>query len=273
MNTISGGTTFGNIAAFVQNNHRAMLGQMSTVASGLNITRPADGAVDFFRGQTLGAQARQLDGIRREFQQASALLDVAEGSMAEIHNDLTSMRDLIRRYFSTNISDNEKTQISQQIEDLKMLVLHTVEHTVFGGRRLLEDSSANPLIKIRNNPNDITQTWTVSFTGNQIVDMSDFDFSTFATREDALDAINDKISQAANFMGHLAGTRFGLNAQYNLGTLKQNTSLEQKQNTLGANDIDEMMSLTRRQILQQGAVSMLTQGNVMRGSVLNLLRF
>jgi len=248
-----------------------MLGQMGSIASGYTVARPADGIADYFVGRKLDVQARAYAGIRRELQVASSLLDVAEGSMAEIYSDLTNMRDLIGRYFHASTTDEEKKRIATEIDGLKGLVVHTVEHTIFSKRHLLKDSSDNPLTEVRVNPHDLSHIFSISFGKSHEVDMSGFDFSSFANRDDALAAIDEQILRAASFMGHLAGTRAGLNAQYNISELAQNTSLLQKENTLGVNDVEEVMLLTKRQITQQAAVSMFAQGNVMRASVLNLL--
>jgi flagellin-like hook-associated protein FlgL len=272
MNTISTGTSLGNISAFVTNNSRAMARQMGSIASGLAVARPADGIADYFVGRKLNVQARAYAGIRRELQEASSLLNVAESSMAEIYSDLTNMKDLITRFFSSNVTDDEKKFLATKIDELKGLVLHTVEHTVFNKRHLLKDSSDNPLVQIRVNPHDLSHIFSVSFGKDLEVDISGFDLASFGSDKDgALAAIDEQILRAAKFMGHLAGTRTGLHAQYNLSELAQNTSLQQRENTLGANDMEEVMLLTRRQITQSAAVSMFAQGNVMRASVLNLL--
>jgi len=273
INSISGGSTFAGISAFVSNNHRAILGQMTNIASGLAVMRPADGAADYFMGRKLDVQARAFDAIRRQLQEASALLDVAEGSMTEIFSDLTGMRDLVRRYFDSNTQESERNFITLRINELQSLVQHTVENTVYNGRHLLKDSSQNPLVEIAINPNSRDNIFTITFSDIHEVNMSNFDFSSFKYGEDALDAVNEQLSRAAKFLGRLSGSRTGLNAQRNLSELARNNSLDQRQNVLGTNDAQEIFTMTRRQIQQQAAMSMLSQGNAMRTSVLSLLNF
>jgi flagellin len=270
-NSVSGGAiNFANVTAFVSMNQRAMVQEMTTFASGRRVMRPADSVSDYFVGNNLKLRARERDEIRRQFLQASSVLDVAEGSVREIFDDLLVVKELVRDYFNTNRED-EKKAIALQIDNIKALINQTVENTVFNGKQLLKDSSQEPLVEIRINPHNLDERFTISFGADREINTGNISLDT--DRDDAIAAVEEEIKRASGFMGAISASRIGLDSHYNLNEIMGNTAADQSKKILGVDDMDGIMSITKRQIQQQAAVSMLAQGNMMRAGVLNLIKF
>jgi len=273
INTVSGGNSFANISAFVTSNGRILQKSLVNFAAGQRIMNPSNGLGDYFAGKSFNFQARGLEHARRELFQAKSILDLAQESIAMIFGDLNDILDLTQEYFSSNNSNNAdiKKHLRNKISEIQSLVIQTRDNTVFGGRKLLEDSSANPLIDMNINPNgNGSDRFVISFGADMVVDMSNFNLDK--GEDFAIGEIREQINRASKFMGTLAGFQRGVEAQISINEITSSNLTDAAGNVLGLDDMDEIFALTKRQIQQQAAVSMLSQGNMMRGSVLNLVK-
>jgi len=271
INAISGGISYANISAFVSSNGRTLLQSMANIASGRKVMHPSDRPADYFVGRNYNLRSKEYDAIKRQLLQASALLDVAEGSITQINEDLRSMKDLLKDYFSSSTSAEEKKYIANYVDNLKNLISHTVENTVFDNKQLLKDSSANPLVKVSIDPYDLQNKFVIYFGAKTEVNVDSIDLSL---SEDAvMSALQEQIDRAAKYLGSLSGYRIGINSQININEISGYTLSDAAKNVLGVDDIDEFMATTKRAIQQEAAISMLAQGNALRANVLNLIRF
>lgn len=271
INAVFGGLSYANVSAFVSSNGRSLLQSMASIASGRKIMHPSDRPADYFLGSSYNVRAKEYDEIKRRLLQASSVLDVAEGSMSHIIDDLRGMKDLVKEYFLPSTTADEKKFISNTFDNLKYLVSHTIENTVFEDKKLLKDSTANPLVSVSIDPYNLQNKFVISFGAETQVDVDGIDLSL---SEDALtSAVQEQIDRAAKYLGSLSGYRIGLNSQININEISGTTLSDAARSILGVDNVDEFMSATKRTIQQQAAISMLAQGNALRTNVLNLIRF
>ena len=269
MNAIAGGSNFANIQSFVSSNARTLQSSLVNFAAGQRVMRPSQGISDYFAASSHNYTIRALDNAKRGLFQARTILELAEESMSMVYSDLKDIMDLTKEYFGSN-NDDYKRDLEHQIDTLKSLAIQTIENTIFDGKKVLKDSSSNPLIDISIDPHDIGNKMTISFGEGVEVKINDIDLSS---EDSANETIKAQIQRALGFMGQLNGFKVGIDAQININEIKRSNLMDAIQTAVGADDMDNVFELTKRQIQQQAAVSMLTQGNMMKGSVLNLIKF
>ena len=289
MNALSGGNNFANISSFVASNARVVQNSLISIAAGQRIMRPADGIADYFSARSMNSQIRGLEHAKRGLFQARTIVSLAEESVAMVFGDLEEILDSAREYFATNNEDMKRHYLNR-INELKGLVVQTIENTVFNDKQLLKanlvpalkDKDGNvvrnsyiaPLFEVMIDPNNVNNRMTIIF-GNEVVFDSDDIGNMFSETDQkaSIENIQAQINRAARFMGAIKGLKTGIDAQININEISAEQMSNSTKNALGLDDMDGIFDLTKRQIQQQAAVSMLTQGNMMRGGVLNLIKF
>ncbi|MCL1946566.1 MAG: hypothetical protein FWF51_06450 [Chitinivibrionia bacterium] len=271
INALSGASNFANVTAFVSSNGRILQKSLVHLAAGLKVIDPSNGAADYFTGNSYYLQAKSYDEARRGLFQASAILGLAEESISAIFDDLNNIMDYAKEYFKESADDLTKKVYGDKINEFKNLVAITMENTVFNGKKVLKDSSADPLFEVNIDPSDFNNKFILSFGADLEVNINAIDLSQ--AKEDVFSAIQEQIDIAAKFMGNLSGLKQGIHSQININEISSDTMQISAKNILGLDEIDGIIGTTKRQIQQQSAVSMLAQGNAMRASVLRLVDF
>ena len=271
MNALSGASNFANVTAFVSSNGRILQKSLVHLASGLKVMNPSNGAGDYFTGNSYYLKAKGYEEARRGLFQASAILNLAEESISAVFGDLNDIMNYAKEYFKDSTDDTGKKIYTDKINELKNLVAITMENTVFNGKKLLKDSSADPLFEVSIDPSDLDNKFIISFGADLEVDIDAIDLSQ--SKDDVFSSIQEQIDRAAKYMGSLSGFKQGVYSQININEISADTMQVSAKNILGLDDMDGIIGTTKRQIQQQAAVSMLAQGNLMRSSVLKLLNF
>ncbi|MDR0304268.1 MAG: hypothetical protein LBH98_05815 [Chitinispirillales bacterium] len=271
INTIAGGNNFANISAFVASNGRVLQQSLMSIAAGQKVMNPSNGVADYFVGNSYNYQAKWYETAKNGLYQAKIILDLASESMSLIFDDLNDIMHLTKEYFKPTTDSINKKIIENKITEIKDLISQTIDNTVFNGKKLLNDSSSQPLIEVNINPNNVNDKFVVSFDAGLEVNVGGIDLTLGESA--AIAEIQTQIDCAAKYMGALNAFIYGINSQINLNEISGNTLSEAAKNVLGLDDLDGIITTTKRQIQQQAAISMLAQGNMMRSSVLNLIKF
>src|SRR5256885_10406981 len=112
-----------NVEAF--NAHRNVSGtgerlgtSMERLSSGYRINRAADDAAGLAISERLRGQIGGLDQAQRNVQDAVSLVQTAEGSLTEVHAMLHRIRDLAVQYKNGSLSNNDRTAIQSEVNQL-----------------------------------------------------------------------------------------------------------------------------------------------------------
>ena len=112
-----------NIEAF--NAHRNLVGTsnglgkaMERLSSGYRINRAADDAAGLAISERLRAQVHGIGQAQRNAQDAVSLVQTAEGSLDEVHSMLQRVRELAVQYKNGSLSEDDRTSIQSEINQL-----------------------------------------------------------------------------------------------------------------------------------------------------------
>src|ERR687889_1906208 len=131
-----------NVEAY--NAHRQLLGtseklgkSMERLSSGSRINRAADDAAGLAITEKLRGQIGGLEQAQRNSQDAVSLVQTAEGNLQEVHSMLQRVRDLAVQYKNGSLSNNDRTAIQSEVNQLASEVERIGQSAEFNGIKVL----------------------------------------------------------------------------------------------------------------------------------------
>jgi|GEM_PF-284302 len=138
-----------NISAV--NSHRQILAtgnrlnrSSERISSGMRINRASDDATGLAISEKMRNQIRGLDQAARNSQDGISLVQTAEGAMEEIHRILERKRELTNQAANDVYTNNDRSQILLEIDQLSNEINQIARTTEFNTMRLLGGSNRTP---------------------------------------------------------------------------------------------------------------------------------
>ncbi|RDU35909.1 flagellin [Neobacillus piezotolerans] len=257
---------------------------MEKLSSGLKINRGADDAAGLSISEKMRAQIRGLDRAAQNAQDGISMIQTADGAMNESHAILQRMRELTVQAGNDTNSDNERTAIKGELDQLAETLEDISNRTQFNGQKLLAggtdaDAVGNAGVVTLQTGANSAETVTVDFTATKSVELASVvttvkaldvtDAAKAAISLTSLDGAIDKVSTGRAYLGAVQNRlEYTIN---NLNSSSQNTQAAESR----IRDVDmakEVVENSKNGILAQAAQAMLAQANQQPQSVLQLLR-
>ena len=253
----------------------------SQLSSGLRINQAADDTAGMSISETLKNQVRGLNMAHRNVQDASSMLQVAEGALTETHSLLARMRELAVQASNDTLQLSDRLNANAEFTALYAEIDRIATTTQFDGIVLLDNSSVASGLTLQvgaNSGNSLTYTISSSKATNLYANFTSMSASgtlnvSYQSNASAM------ISAVDSAVNTVSGTRASIGAMQNRFASATNYLSVAAENTAAANsrvadaDIASSMSeLVRAQILQQAGISVLAQANQSPALVLQLLR-
>ncbi len=246
-------------------------GNFARLSSGLRIATAADDAAGLGISERMRSQIRSFAVAGRNAQDGVSLSQTAEGALGEIGNNLTRMRELAMQGANGTLGTTDGATLDAEFQALFDEIDRVAGQTTFNGVNLLDGSAAGPIsIQVGTEATQVidinladVQTGALGLTGVNVADN--------AASSAALDFIDDAIDLVSSARGDLGASmnRLG-SAIASIANTRENLSAAESR----IRDVDvasETSDLTRNSILQQAAVSVLSQANVQPQLALSLL--
>jgi flagellin len=269
---------------------------LSRLGSGYRITKAGDDAAGLGISVNLQAQIKSYSQAARNAQDGISLVQTAEGSLNEITNILTRMRELAMQSSSSGVQNEQRGYIDEEATQLSNEIDRIANAAEYNGTKLLDGTGGGLTFQVGIRfkaaaADDHTDTVnTISLTtanvkttnlgsktaANQAApdagkDIGSVDLSDQALAEDALAVIDDALASISKTRATFGavGNRLN-NAINNIQSASENLSAANSR----IRDVDiaeETSAMTRSQILMQAGVSVLAQANQIPQSALKLL--
>jgi flagellin len=234
---------------------------MERLSSGLRINKAADDAAGLGISEKMRSQIRGLAQSQRNIQDGVSMVQTAEGNLDEVHSILQRVRELAVQYKNGSLSTAGKGAIQSEVDALSSEITRIQGAAQFNGINLLGTASG---VTFQVGAND-GQTIAITFSSVTVSSYANLATLTLG----AIDADVDAVSAARSGFGAVQNRLE--HALAVTGSYQENlTSAESR-----IRDVDmaeEMVSLTKNQILQQAGTAMLAQANQSPQAVLQLLR-
>lgn len=215
-------------------------------ASGQKIQSAADGAAELSIIQKEDAQIRGQKAGENNMQSAKDMLNVAEGAMSGITEQLQRIRELAVQASNTaTMSDADRGAIQMEIDQLKQGISDIATQTTFNTKKLLDGTSDE--FKLATNSNGNAMEVNAANTTLQELGIEDFD----VTKDFDVQAIDDAIAKVSAGRSKVGAQTNALEFAYNNST---NTRLNHTAGKSRLEDLDvpkAISDLKKKQTLQE----------------------
>ncbi|MBQ7562085.1 MAG: flagellin [Synergistaceae bacterium] len=120
----------------------AMEKSIQKLSTGLRINSAADDAAGFAISEKMRSQINGLEIAIRNTQDATSMLQVAEGALGETNSMLQRMRELSVQASNDTLTSQDRSYIQLEIDQLVDQINRVANTTQFNKKRLLDGSSA-----------------------------------------------------------------------------------------------------------------------------------
>lgn len=267
------------------------------LSSGLRINSARDDAAGLAISERMTSQIRGYEVARRNAGDGISLLQVADGALGTLSDNLQRMRELAIQAQNGTLQASDRANLDQEYQALSQEVARVIGVTFasgtdngtatatgasFNGIQLLNTGTAVELQIGADNNDELsvsvgnlltTFNTSIAAVGTAAV-ANDFDNTNLNSIDSAEQAVNGIDSFLSAVTSARAGVGAGINRLEavinNLDTLSVNLSAARGR-IIDADFARETAELTRAQILQQAGTAMLAQANQLPANVLALL--
>jgi len=109
---------------------------MEQLSSGKRINSAGDDAAGIAIAARMESQVRGLNQAMRNAADGQSMVDTAEGAMNEIANMLQRMRELSLQAANGTNSDNDRSNLNDEVNQLKAEIDRIVGTTTFNGKKI-----------------------------------------------------------------------------------------------------------------------------------------
>jgi len=265
-----------NAQRHLAQNTNALQSSMEKLASGYRINHASDDAAGLELSENLRAQIRGSQKALDNTQDGINVMNIADGAMQTITDNLQRMRELAVQSANDTYSTTQRTSMQTEYDQLASGITQIASSVEFNGIKLLDGTSTITNIQIGANTTanvddfDVSSLFSDNTASGLSVDSEKLD--SHANAQAAITALDAALTTINTSRGNLGASVNRLQSTAtNLSTMVENTSASESR----IRNVDvaaESSNLTKNQILQQAANAMLAQANQAPQLALNLLK-
>lgn len=248
-----------------QSTNRLVQG-LGRLATGLRINRAADDAAGLAIAERLRTETRQASQEINNLQQGVSVVQTAEGGLAQQQEGVQRLRGLALQAANGTLSDEQRAAINAEAQQIIQGIDTIAEDTEFNGMNLLNgDATEVPLGTESGEQVTINESTAAS------LGIAGLDLSTAEGAADAVDTIDTALTRVGQ-------NRASVGAQESRFTRaieqREVAVVNQQEAESRIRDLDvarQAIEQTRNEILQQGGMAALVQGNLANEAAARLL--
>lgn len=233
---------------------------MAKLSSGLRINNAADDAAGLAVSEKMRGQIKGLDQAARNTQDGMSLIQTADGALQEVSDALIRMKELTVQKANGTYNDKDVEAINAELDQLGATIDSIVDDTKFNGKQVLDGTESFDIIITDNDAGS-----KVEISADASAVKGKDNSVTTTDIEDALDSVNELRATLGAQQNRLERTYTNLTV-----TSENLTTAESR-----IRDVDmakEMVELSKLNILNQAAQSMVSQANQQPQNITQLLR-
>ena len=224
----------------------------SQIASGVKLQSAADGASELAIAEKENAQINGLNMGQRNAEDGKSLLNVADGAMGGIADNLQRIRELAVQASNTAIlSDEDRQMIQDEVEQLKQGISDIANNTEFNKKKLLDGSYGDGYIA--SGPNGSGMTLDIGASTLRALGIEDFDVTgdfSIQTIDDALSKVSSNRSVIGAQSNALDYT-ISYNSQASINLTSAVSKLEDADIAKVASELNKQKLLQSYQLMMQ----------------------
>jgi flagellin len=228
---------------------------MERLSSGFRINRASDDAAGLAISERMRAQIGGLGQAQRNIQDGVSLVQTAEGNLDEVHSMLQRVRELAVQFKNGTLSDSDKAAIQTEVNQLASEVERIGSAAKFNGVTLLAQ--------------EVAITFQVGASDGETITISTISLGASVGSISTIDAAINAISAARAGFGAVQNR---LDHSLNATSVYQENLVAAESRIRDVDMAEEMVNLTKQQILSQAGTAMLSQAKSAPQGVLSLLQ-
>lgn len=243
---------------------------MERLSSGLRINRAADDPAGLAISEKMRAQIRGLGQAARNIQDGISLLQTAEGALNETHAILQRMRELGVQAATDTLTDEDRSLLNIEFEELKKEVTRISKDTNFNTKTMLDGTNSSIHIQAGANAGQSIELLFGNMSGGSL-GLNDLSISSRGAAEDSISGLDDAINQVSRERSRMGAYSNRLEHAYNNATNMEENLTAAESRIRDADMAKEMMALAKANILMQAGQYVLSMHLQQAQSVLQLL--
>ena len=244
------------------------------LSTGLRISTASDDAAGLAISERFRGQIRSTAQAIRNAQDGISLTQTGEGALNEVSSILIRMRELAIQSSNGTVSGADRSTLNEEFGDLIEEIDRIAESTTFNGVSLLDGTGSTITFQVGIGTTTGVDTIQLSTSDTlaSTLGLSSLDIGSTGLPTVAVATLDLAINSVSRVRGE-----FGA-AQNRLTTTIANLQIQSENLTAAESrirDVDvavETAALTRNSILQQAAISILSQANTQPQAALQLLQ-
>lgn len=250
---------------------------MERLSSGYRINRAGDDAAGLQISENLRAQIRGSKVALNNVQDGMNVLNIADGALQSITNNLQRMRELSVQAANDTYGTAERTAIDAEMDQLALEITRVSDATEFNGVFLLNNSTPNFTIQLGPESAAATNSLNVGALGvfgdvdATALGVNALNVTTTTLAQASINSIDVALGTVNSRRGTIGAVsnRLDSTAQNLMVSIENMSSTESRIRNVDV--ASESAELVRHQILQQASAAMLAQANQAPGLALSLL--
>lgn len=245
------------------------------VSSGSRINKSADDISGLTVSSRLRTDNKSLKQAMNNTNLGISVIQTAEGSLNEVYNILTRMRELAVQASNDTYNSTDRSQMQIEFNQLRSEISNISSHTNFNRIAILNSSDTMKFqIGIHNQSNnqfDLALSTISATLGSLGISQSSANITTLSSSQKSITKIDTALSSVNDRRARLGAYQNRLeSALSTASTYSQNLSAT----VSSISDVDyatETAEMTKFQIMQQSGVASLSQAKSLPQSILSLL--
>ena len=260
---------------------------IARLSSGLRVNSAKDDAAGLAIAERMQAQIKGYDVAARNANDGISLLQVADGAMGKISDNLQRMRELAVQAKNGTLNDTDRVNLNREYAELANEVDRIVTGSTFNGNNMFD--AANKTLSFQvGTGNAVTDTLALNLTDDGLAAGNDLTtlmtngaasiqanlngVDTVANATTALDTLDASIDAITGIRAVVGAGQSRLEQVASFADTSSTNLQAARGRIMDADFAKETAALTRSQILQQAGTAMLAQANQLPNNVLSLLR-
>ncbi|WP_153099472.1 flagellin [Paraburkholderia hayleyella] len=273
-----------SIQRTLSNTRAAADTSMTRLGTGFRINSAKDDAAGLQIATRLMAQTRGMNVAMQNTQNATSMLQTADGAFSEVSNVLLRMKDLATQAADASSSAADKTAMQAEYDALGSELSNIMSNTSYGGEKLLNSGKLASKMTFQIGASkaetmDVNLSAHLTALGTSFTAVSknyaataQGDELTGSTAAEQIDKINTALSNLGTTRSAIGAAQNRLShINNNLGNMASNTADAQGR-IMDVDYASESANMTSKQILLQASSAMLKQSSSMSQMVLSLIQ-
>jgi len=247
-----------------------MSSSIEKLSSGYKINKAGDDASGLAVSEKLRSQIRGMQQAVRNAQNGISFLQVAEGSMQEMHSILHRMRELSIQSANQIYSKDDRIQIQVEVSQLKQEIDRIVDVTSFNQLKILDGSLKS--LKFHVGPDkDQTIAVSVGSMDTKALKVDKVDMSTVAQANNSIGSIDNAVNSVSKQRASIGAWQNRMQHVVNALSVTAENLTAAESRIRDTDMAQEITNFTKSEILTKVGTAMLVQANVQSKTVLKLL--